>query len=275
MEWGGVALLRSLERSSNLILQLLQILLVDLKGLPQLEEVGFTVHTYVLNFCDLLGGLLACLDLGIKGSDSSDDGARLGSVYNFLLLHGSMAKQIMGIDPGTANFGWCVVDSETLLPVRGGSVRLPASKTTEGGDAKVVNGVVSVLEPLVEGVEVVVCEQQMRRKMDIVCGSVLGYARGRKKQILSVAPASVKRRFDIPPGRCREKNKVLALAKCKEWGLAFETDHIADAYLCARYAALILKGEKKKNVSTRQSIVPSSGGGPCRGSLLLHLESDV
>lgn len=192
-----------------------------------------------------------------------------------------MAKQIMGVDPGTTNFGFCVIDSETLKPLSSGRRHLALRKGgDEGADAKVVNAVGDVLAPLVEPVQVVGCEQQMRRQMDIVCGGVLGFAKGHGKQVISVAPAAVKRRFDIEPGGSREKNKILALDKCREWGFDFETDHEADAYLVARYVALILKGQKKKPKSvhvlrSRQPALPHRSGGPRCGNVLLVLERET
>lgn len=176
--------------------------------------------------------------------------------------------KILGIDPGTANYGWCIVDSETLAKIDDGVVRLPVDAKLRGGDAKLSAGVASVLAPLVDRVQVVISEQQMRRKMDIVCAASLGYALGRGKKILSVAPATAKRKLGIRPGKSHAINKALALQKCKELGVDFVSDHAADAYICARYAALILK-EESMHTNVRQPSLPDRSGQPSCGDVLL------
>jgi Holliday junction resolvasome RuvABC endonuclease subunit len=154
---------------------------------------------------------------------------------------------ILGIDPGTTNYGWCLVDPDSLLPVRSGNSRLDLSLRSAGGDASLVSGVGLALAEHIDAAQAVGCEQQMRRKMDIVCGASLGYALGKGKRIFSVAPGTVKRRFGIKPGGSREKNKILAVARVAELigKNRVETDHAADAYLVARYVALILKEEEQ------------------------------
>lgn len=186
---------------------------------------------------------------------------------------------ILGIDPGTANFGWCLVDKETLAPIEDGNVRLIVKKDVLGHDAKIAFGVAQALEPLVARAQVVAPEQQMRQAMDIVCGATLGYALAKGRRVMSLHPTTVKRKFGIRAGGSNARNKVLALQKCDEWGYEFSTSHSADAYLCARYAALILKAEEEQatttNVSVRQPSIPSGSGRSRSSSLLSLLESKL
>lgn len=188
---------------------------------------------------------------------------------------------ILGIDPGTTNFGWCIVNADTLERVSDGNIKLSVPANVQGADAKTACAVARELDALVAQVELVVPEQQMRRQMDIVCGATLGYALACAKEVMSVHPRSVKRRFGIPPGGSHANNKILALKKCEEWGIKFDTSHSADAYLCARYAAVILKekGSKKRkqdgSSSTQRSIVPDSSRRPRCGNILLLLESKL
>lgn len=183
----------------------------------------------------------------------------------------------LGLDPGTTNLGWCLVDEPSLLPVASGVCSIVWPKDVLGHDAGLVQGSCQAVEEMMEKSTDVVVEQQMRREFYVQTGALIGYAVAKGKNVSSVHPRSVKRAVGIPAGGSYENNKKLAQDKCDELlgKGTLSTSHAADAYLCARYVILKRRAAKLSYVSILKPTIPhrarrSRSGGvlPDQGSKL-------
>jgi len=182
-------------------------------------------------------------------------------------------NKIIGIDPGTVNLGYCVINASDGTILDQATVSIMIDKAVMGAHAKVAVGVVNALREPIASSDFVVAEQQMKVKMGVVFGAALAAAG--TKPVAGVAPCSVKRHFGIPLTGNYARNKRLAIEKVAALGVKGATSHVADAYLCALYAAEVILKTKPYSQHERQSPVPRSNR-RVRGPGVLPLQtSDV
>lgn len=167
-------------------------------------------------------------------------------------------KQILGVDPGTTNLGYCLIDAVTGAVVRDGNVAINFDKSVKGAHAKIATGVVNSLRGQLADAQFSAVEQQMRARMHVVCGAAMGASVALGVPTAGVAPSSVKTHFGIPLTGNHEANKKLALQFVRNQGVDCTNSHTADAYLCARYAAEVILKTKPYTHYERQPTVPNS-----------------
>lgn len=178
--------------------------------------------------------------------------------------------KILGVDPGTTNLGYCLINATDASIISQGTISIAIDKTVKGAHAKIANGVVNALRESILNADHVTVEGQMRARMHIVNGSVLGASIALGKPVSVVVPCSVKRHFGLPLKVSYLSHKKNAIEKANQLGAGSVTSHAADAYLCARYAAEVILKTLKQQTDVGQSSVPNSDR-RIRGSRLLSL----
>jgi Holliday junction resolvasome RuvABC endonuclease subunit len=184
-------------------------------------------------------------------------------------------NKILGVDPGTTNLGYCLIDAKDASIITQGTISIAVDSKIKGAHAKVAIGVVDALREHILAADYVVAEQQMKVKMGVVFGAAVGAAAVLARPVAGVAPCPVKRHFGLPLRVPYAAHKRNAIEKAIELGAESVTSHAADAYLCARYAAEVIlktkatpKYERQSSVSDRRRRVRGPRVLPVRQSVV-------
>lgn len=184
-------------------------------------------------------------------------------------------SRIIGVDPGTTNLGYCIIDACKGNIIRSANINIGHNSGTVGAFGKIATGVANSLrEPLSQS-QFSAVEQQMRARMHVVAGAAMGASVALGVPTAGVGALAVKRHFGIPPTGNHARNKQLALEFVHKQGITDITSHEADAYLLARYAAEVILKTMPYNQHERQSPVSGCRRRVCRTGVLPVPTSDV
>lgn len=184
-------------------------------------------------------------------------------------------NRILGIDPGTTNLGYCLIDAYTGVIIKSGNVDVGPMNLVKGAYAKIATGTVNALREHLVDAQYSVVEQQMRARMHVVSGAAMGASVALGVPTAGVAPYAVKLHFGIVPTGNHTENKRSAMTFVRNLGVNCPNSHVADAYLCARYAAEVILKTMPYNHHERQPTIPSSRRRVRRTGVLPVPASDV